>query len=250
MPATDFDDPLAPDDAPPSSSSPWSKPRALYEDKHLLVLFKPHELLSVPGRGEHKRDSLAWRAQQYWRNALIVHRLDMSTSGLLVMARSPQVHRLLSIAFAQRQVHKRYTAVVAGQLAAPPSNPGDGNAAEPGWGLIDKPLALDWERRPLHIVDEVQGKPSQTRWRVLPAPPGAPHYPIAHTRLDLEPITGRTHQLRVHLQSIGHPILGDPLYAQGVALGAAPRLLLHARELGFEHPISGKPMFFESPAEF
>ncbi|THT97831.1 RluA family pseudouridine synthase [Lampropedia puyangensis] len=218
------------------------KPRALYEDKHLLVLFKPHEMLSVPGRGEHKLDSLAWRAKQYWKNALIVHRLDMSTSGILVLARNPEIHRELSIAFAERRIHKRYTAVVAGVMSPP--------AAQDGWGLIDKPLILDWDRRPLHIVDNDKGKPSQTKWRILPAPSGAPHYEIAHTRLDLEPVTGRTHQLRVHLQSVGHTMLGDPLYATGEVLQAAPRLLLHARELGFTHPVSGKELFFEVPAEF
>lgn len=218
------------------------KPEALYEDKHLLVLYKPPELLSVPGRGEHKLDSLAWRAQQYWRNALIVHRLDMSTSGLLVMARSAEVHRLLSMAFAARQVHKRYTAVVHGAMTPP--------ATADGWGLIDKPLMLDWERRPLHIVDFAHGKPSQTRWRILPATSQDAHWPVPHTRIDLEPVTGRTHQLRVHLQSIGHTILGDPLYAQGEVLAAAPRLLLHARELGFTHPISGKNLFFDHAAGF
>lgn len=218
------------------------KPRALHEDKHLLVLFKPHEMLSVPGRGEHKLDSLAWRAQQYWKNALIVHRLDMSTSGILVLARNPDVHRQLSMAFAERRIHKRYTAVVEGVMDPPESND--------GWGLIDKPLLLDWERRPLHVVDFEKGKPSQTRWRILPAPDGAPVYPIAHTRLDLEPFTGRTHQLRVHLQSIGHTMLGDPLYAQGETLAAAPRLLLHARELGFTHPVTGKELFFDVPAAF
>lgn len=220
------------------------KPQCLYEDKHVLVLFKPHELLSVPGRGEEKRDSLAWRAQQYWRNALVVHRLDMSTSGLLVMARSPEVHRSLSMAFAQRQVHKRYTAVVHGRLPWPDAT----DATE--WQLIDRPLMLDWERRPLHIVDTENGKPSQTRWRILPDTPADAHWPVPHTRLDLEPVTGRTHQLRVHLQSIGHPMLGDPLYAQGAALEAAPRLLLHARELGFDHPVTGKPLFFESAVPF
>lgn len=217
------------------------RPQVLHEDKHLLVLVKPHEMLSVPGRGEHKRDSLAWRAQQYWRNALIVHRLDMSTSGVLVMARSPQVHRALSIAFAQRRVHKRYTAVVAGQMTPP-------DTAD-GWGLIDKPLMLDWERRPLHIVDWQRGKPSQTRWRILQAGSGDV-WPVTHTRLDLEPVTGRTHQLRVHLQSMGHPILGDSLYAEGAALQAAPRLLLHARELAFTHPVSGKEMAFTSSVPF
>ncbi|RMX07657.1 RluA family pseudouridine synthase [Corticibacter populi] len=225
---------------------PRIKPEALYEDKHLLVLFKPHELLSVPGRGEHKLDSLSWRAQQYWRNALIVHRLDMSTSGLLVMARSPEVHRALSIAFAERRVHKRYTAVVHGQLQPPVS--------ADGWGLIDKPLMLDWERRPLHIVDTEHGKPSQTRWRIIDMAEASsgtgPAYGVPHTRLDLEPVTGRTHQLRVHLQSLGHPILGDPLYASGTALEAAPRLLLHARELAFTHPVNGKEMRFERPPEF
>lgn len=226
-----------------SNSIPLSapKPEALYEDKHLLVLFKPHEFLSVPGRGEHKLDSLAWRAQQYWRNALIVHRLDMSTSGLLVLARSPEVHRLLSIAFAQRQIHKRYTAVVAGEMTPPESGE---------WGLIDKPLLLDWERRPLHIVDYEKGKPSQTHWRILPATPADKTRAIACTRVDLEPFTGRTHQLRVHLQSIGHTILGDPLYASGETLAAAPRLLLHARELGFTHPVSGKELYFERSPDF
>ncbi|KKW68213.1 hypothetical protein AAV94_06835 [Lampropedia cohaerens] len=219
-----------------------TRPKALYEDKYLLVLVKPHEFLSVPGRGEDKLDSLAWRAQQYWRNARIVHRLDMSTSGLLVLARSAQVHRQLSIAFAERRVHKRYVAVVAGAMAPP--------ATADGWGVIDKPLAFDWERRPLHIVDHDNGKPSQTRWRIALPPVGAPTYAIPHTRLELEPVTGRTHQLRVHLQSMGHPILGDPLYAQDAALRAAPRLLLHARELGFTHPITGEEMFFELPPDF
>ena len=208
-----------------------------HADAHLLVLEKPAGLLSVPGRGADKQDCLAARVQRLYPDALVVHRLDMATSGLWLMARGPGMQRLLSQAFAQRQVAKRYVAVVAGRLE--PVDPG-----ADGWCLIDLPLAADWPNRPRRIVDREGGKPSQTRWRVVPcADRGA-------TRLELEPLTGRSHQLRVHLQALGHPILGDALYAPPEVQALAPRLLLHATELRFAHPASGQPVAFASPAPF
>ena len=216
---------------------------ALYQDDDLLVLDKPAGLLSVPGRGDDKQDCLAARAQQTWRDALVVHRLDMATSGLMLMARSPDMQRRLGDAFAQRRVGKRYLAVVEGRLAAPPQ----------GWGLIDLPIAPDWPNRPLRVIDALHGKPSATHWRVLPdderwhAFADAASRATPCTRLELEPLTGRSHQLRVHLKALGHAILGDPLY--GAAL-RAQRLLLHAWRLELAHPRSGATMRFESPAPF
>lgn len=208
----------------------------VYVDEHLLVLDKPAGLLAVPGRGVDKQDCLSARAQRMWPDALVVHRLDMATSGLFVMARGLQMQRALAMAFESRQVSKRYVAVVAGALSAP----GDGPDA---WGTIDLPLAADWPNRPLQKVDHAAGKPSTTRWRVLRAEPTA-------TRLELEPLTGRTHQLRVHLAAIGHPILGDALYASPEVQAMADRLLLHACALRFAHPATREPLAFESPPPF
>lgn len=209
----------------------------VFADAHLLVLNKPSGLLSVPGRGEDKQDCLSRRAQARYPDALIVHRLDMATSGLLLMARSLVMQRALSQQFERREVHKRYTAVVDGQLRP---------AASPeGWGLIDLPIAVDWPRRPLRIIDAALGKPSQTHWRVL-AFDDAAH----NTRLELAPLTGRSHQLRVHLQALGHPILGDTLYAPEAAQAKAPRLLLHASALGFVHPATGETLAFDSLPDF
>ena len=216
--------PLPP--APPALVVPAGV-QAVYEDAHLLVLHKPAGLLCVPGRGEDKQDCLSARAQQRWPGALIVHRLDQATSGLVLMARSLAVQRLLSEAFATRQVQKRYVAVVQGALGQPqPQCP-----PESPWQLIDLPIAADWERRPLRVVDATTGKPSQTHWRAV-GYDSAQHT----TRVELEPLTGRTHQLRVHLSALGHPIVGDTLYAPPPH-HAGQRLLLHARELGFTHPI-------------
>jgi len=211
--------------------------RCIAADEALLVLDKPSGLLCVPGRGEDKQDCLSARAQAQWPQALIVHRLDMSTSGLVLMALSPLVQRQLSLAFEQRAVHKRYVAIVHGILSA--------DAADE-WQTIDAPIAADWPRRPLRIVDAA-GKPSQTRWRVLAHnPPGWP----GCTRVELEPITGRTHQLRVHLAHLGNPILGDALYASPAIAAAAPRLLLHAQQLGLAHPQSSEWREFHLPAPF
>lgn len=213
----------------------------LYLDEHLLVLDKPAGLLAVPGRGPDKQDCLSARAQALWPDALIVHRLDMATSGLLVMARGLPMQRALSLAFEKRQVHKRYRAVVAGALSEPE-------------GRIDLPLMIDWLNRPRSIVQHQHGKPSLTRWRRLDGPGWQPDvpapYPVITTRVELEPVTGRTHQLRVHLQAIGHPIVGDPLYATSEQQGWSSRLLLHACELSLPHPATGQALHFHSPCPF
>ena len=213
-----------------SCTQPGIEQRLIYLDEDLLVLDKPAGLLSVPGRGPDKQDCLSARVQARWPGALTVHRLDMATSGLLLMARNPHSQRQLSLAFETRQIHKHYVAVVHGQLQGGTQ------------GLIDLPLAVDWPNRPLQKVDSLHGKPSQTRWQIL-------EQAQDKTRLLLQPLSGRTHQLRVHLQAIGHPIVGDALY--GADAGPqAPRLLLHASALMFTHPLSGQSMHIESPPPF
>ena len=208
----------------------------LFADEHLLVLDKPPGLLCVPGRGADKADCLSARVQGVYADALVVHRLDMATSGLWLMARGVDSQRRLSDAFAKREVDKRYVAVVAGRLI-PSTND--------VWSLIDLPIAADWPNRPLRIIDRAGGKPSLTRWRVL-------GYDAAtdSTRVELEPLTGRSHQLRVHLKALGHPILGDALYAPADVQAKAARLLLHATQLQFAHPVSGATLQFTSPAPF
>ncbi len=206
----------------------------IHEDADLLVLDKPAGLLCVPGRGEDKQDCLSARAQARWPDALVVHRLDMATSGLVLMARSPAMQRALGDAFAQRRVHKRYEAVVDGLLPVSDT-----------WSLIDAPLMADWPKRPLQKVDALNGKPSRTRWRVKQL---LPDRDASH--LWLEPLTGRSHQLRVHLLSIGHPILGDPLYGSEAVRRRADRLMLHASELEFTHPGDGRVLRFESTPPF
>lgn len=214
--------------------------QVVHADDTLIVLDKPAGLLAVPGRGPDKQDCLSSRAQARWPDALVVHRLDMSTSGLVVMARGIDAQRALSRAFAERAVHKRYTAVVAGRLHSPRS---DGD-----WNVIDLPLMADWPNRPRSIVSAERGKPSVTHWRLAPQTPG-PHAGIT-TRLELEPVTGRTHQLRVHLQALGHPILGDALYASPEQQALAGRLLLHADTLALAHPLSGEWLSWHSPCPF
>lgn len=210
----------------------------LFADDALLVFDKPAGLLAVPGRGIDKQDALSTRVQRRYPDALIVHRLDMATSGLMLMARGPQVQRLLSKCFAERKVGKRYEAVVGGRVPPPADAPGN-------WGVIDLPIIVDWPRRPLRIVAPAQGQPSVTHWRVL-------SYDAAGdaTRLLLVPITGRTHQLRVHMQALGHPIVGDTLYAGAAAQTPSSRLLLHACALTLTHPVTGVNLAFESPAPF
>jgi tRNA pseudouridine32 synthase/23S rRNA pseudouridine746 synthase len=215
----------------------------VYADSHVLVVEKPSGLLCVPGRGADKQDCLARRVQSIYPDALVVHRLDMATSGLWLMARGPQVQRQLSRAFADRQVTKRYVAVVAGALEA-------GQQGGDGWAIIDLPLAADWPNRPRRVVDAARGKRSQTRWRTLPPSAHGGTLSQGSTRVELEPVTGRSHQLRVHLLAIGHPILGDALYAPAEAQALAERLLLHATGLRLAHPATGHPLSFSSPAPF
>ena len=204
----------------------------IHADAQCIVVCKPSGMLAVPGRGEAGRDCLSERVRSEYADALIVHRLDMATSGLMLLARGAEAQRTLSIAFARREVHKRYVAVAAGQMTTPE-------------GEIDLPLAADWPNRPRQQVDAVRGRPSLTRYRVLEIDDACDT-----TRLELEPVTGRAHQLRVHLLALGHPILGDALYATAEIQAAAARLLLHASSLGFAHPVGGVPMSFDSPPPF
>lgn len=222
---------------PYTGSQPPGVP-CLYADADLLVLHKPAGLLCVPGRGPDKQDCLSARVQTCWPEALVVHRLDQATSGLVLMARNLATQRALSTAFAERRIQKRYQAVVQGCWP-----PVEGGADT--WQLIDLPIAADWERRPLRVIDMLQGKPSQTRWRVLAADAST-----QTSRVELEPLTGRTHQLRLHLAASGHPILGDALYADALTAAGAPRLLLHATALQFVHPSTGQVLHHTCPADF
>jgi tRNA pseudouridine32 synthase / 23S rRNA pseudouridine746 synthase len=194
----------------------------LHVDDALIVVAKPAGLLSVPGRGEAGRVNLTAQVQATWPDALVVHRLDQATSGLILFARGAEAQRRLSMAFEARAVGKQYVAIVEGRVQGEQ-------------GEIAAPLIVDWPNRPRQIVSLEQGKPALTRWRCVER---AEH----RSRLLLEPVTGRSHQLRVHLQSIGHPIIGDELY------GRAPndRLLLHAARLVLAHPMHGRTVVFES----
>ena len=250
----------------------------VYRDAALLIANKPAGLLAVPGRGPDKQDCLSAWLQSAFPDALVVHRLDMPTSGLMVFARGAEMQRRLSQMFREREVEKRYVAVVAGRLDAA--------------GEVSLPIVADWPNRPLQKIDAENGKPSLTRYRLLchegpvraepdgttshstkpasgqvagyvearstPAP--SPFDPstssgqaelrangLGNTRVELEPVTGRTHQLRVHMAAIGHPILGDALYGDA---GSAPRLLLHASSLSFTHPARGEPLNFASSPPF
>ncbi|GAB4569473.1 MAG: bifunctional tRNA pseudouridine(32) synthase/23S rRNA pseudouridine(746) synthase RluA [Rhizobacter sp.] len=205
-------------------------PELIYLDDTLIVVEKPAGLPSVPGRAEGLQDCMASRVQALADDALVVHRLDMATSGLLVFARGKAAQRQLSQAFAQREVGKTYVAVVAGQVAQDS-------------GEIDLPLITDWPNRPRQKVDFDTGKPSLTRYRVLSR---SQH----DTRVALEPLTGRSHQLRVHLLALGHPIVGDALYAPPEVLARSTRLLLHAQSLSLAHPASGATLQFDSLAPF
>jgi tRNA pseudouridine32 synthase/23S rRNA pseudouridine746 synthase len=213
-----------------------SVPAALsfvYRDDALLAIDKPSGLLAVPGRTV--ADCVAARVQAEFADALVVHRLDMATSGLFLMARGAAAQRALSIAFARREVDKRYIAVVDGLLAAP---------AGDGWGEIALALAADWPRRPRQKID-AGGKPGLTRYRVL-----AHDAHLRRSRVELQPVTGRSHQLRVHLAAIGHPILGDTLYAPPSVQAQSARLLLHASALALTHPTRGERIAFASPPPF
>ena len=202
----------------------------VYQDDDVLVLNKPSGLLSVPGRQEIHKDSLQSRAQQQYPSATTVHRLDMETSGLIVMALNKPSHVSLSRQFEQRQIEKQYIARVYGHL-------------EQDSGVIEVPLICDWPNRPKQMVDFEKGKKALTHWSVIDREQQT-------TLLELKPVTGRSHQLRVHMLYIGHPIVGDQLYAEGDALAWSERLELHSQKLKFCHPVSANDMGFDVTATF
>lgn len=205
----------------------------LHVEPAFVVLAKPPGLLSEPGRGPDKRDSLLVRAQAVYPDARIVHRLDMMTSGVIVLAREALAHASLSEAFREREVDKRYEALVHGRPAADE-------------GEIDLPLVVDWPNRPRQVVCHDTGKPSLTHYRVA----GQVRVDGVGTltRIALTPVTGRTHQLRVHLASLGCPIAGDPFY--GIAGDPSPRMMLHACRFALPHPLTGEPLVFVSAVPF
>ncbi len=201
----------------------------IHEDHEIVIVNKPSGLLSVPGKGAHLADCLIARVQEVFPTALLVHRLDRDTSGVMVFALTPHAQRHLGLQFEKRQVKKIYVARVEGRL-------------EPKTGTVDLPLIVDWPNRPLQKVCHETGKPAQTDWRVQ-------RYGEGETRVRLFPKTGRSHQLRVHMLALGHVILGDPLYATGEAL-AHERLMLHSEELRLRHPDGGEGMTFRTKAPF
>lgn len=201
----------------------------LHEDHEIVVVDKPSGLLSVPGKGAHLADCLLARVQAAFPSALLVHRLDRDTSGVMVFGQTPHAQRNLSMQFEKRRTKKTYVARVAGKL-------------EPKTGIVDLPLTVDWPNRPRQKVCNEIGKPAETGWRVQ-------RYGEGETRVALMPKTGRSHQLRVHMLALGHPILGDPLYAKGTVAGH-PRMMLHAQELRLSHPESGRGMAFRSKVPF
>ncbi len=214
-----------------SSYSPPDSPLdVIHRDHAILVVNKPSGLLSVPGKGEHLADCLMSRIQAVFPEALLVHRLDRDTSGVMVFALTSAAQRHLGLQFENRQVKKTYVARVWGQVAQ-------------DTGTIDLPLNVDWPNRPRQKVDHAEGRPAQTDWRVVRREGDGT------TRIRLYPLTGRSHQLRVHMMEIGHPILGDPLYATGPARDY-PRLMLHSESLKLRHPDGGKGMTFSAPAPF
>lgn len=210
-------------------SPPMDPPRILHADGALVVVDKPAGLLSVPGRGEGKADCLIARLRVQFPGVLLVHRLDQDTSGLLVFALTPQAQAHLGQQFEARAVDKRYVARVWGVPAEPS-------------GRIDLPLIVDWPNRPRQMVCHATGRPARTDWRLLKAEG-------LTARVQLKPRTGRSHQLRVHMQALGHPILGDTLYAEGAGADF-PRLMLHAEKLGLTHPETGARLAFRAPAPF
>ena len=201
----------------------------LHDDSQIVVVDKPAGLLSVPGKGAHLADCLIARVQAVFPTALLVHRLDRDTSGVMVFALTPHAQRHLGLQFENRQTRKTYVARVWGRMADDA-------------GTVDLPLIVDWPNRPRQMVDPVNGRPAVTDWRVL-------RRAAEETRVQLMPRTGRSHQLRVHMLSLGHPILGDPFYAAGPARDH-PRLMLHSEVLQVRHPDGGQGLRFRAPCPF
>ncbi|MDA0720093.1 MAG: pseudouridine synthase [Proteobacteria bacterium] len=201
----------------------------LHHDHQVLLVDKPSGLLSVPGKGEDLTDCLIARVQRIFPDALLVHRLDRDTSGVMIFAMTPHAQRHLGLQFENRQTKKTYVARVWGEMADKT-------------GTVDLPLIVDWPNRPLQMVDHENGRSAVTDWRVVRVGGG-------ETRVRLMPKTGRSHQLRVHMLALGHPILGDPFYATGPARDH-PRLMLHSETLQFRHPDGGQGMRITAPCPF
>jgi tRNA pseudouridine32 synthase/23S rRNA pseudouridine746 synthase len=205
----------------------------LHISERLIVLDKPSGLLTVPGRGSTKADCLLSRVHVKYPDAMIVHRLDMATSGIVVMGRGPKYQRALSILFQERKVRKRYEALVDGQWKTTTE------------GEINLPMRADWPNRPRQKIDRLSGRPSQTLYRIISSDTSNDV-----SRIELMPVTGRTHQLRVHMESIGHPILGDELYGTERSRSKADRLMLHACYIEFAHPDTDATITVASSAPF
>ncbi|MGR3660374.1 MAG: pseudouridine synthase [Paracoccaceae bacterium] len=215
----------------PSSAykPPQSPLKILYDDHEVLLVDKPSGLLSVPGKGEHLADCLMIRIKAVFPEALLIHRLDRDTSGVMIFALTSTAQRHLGLQFEKRQTKKTYIAQVWGKVAEKT-------------GTVDLPIMVDWPNRPLQKIDFENGRSAQTDWRVV-------RYDEKSTRIRLYPKTGRSHQLRVHMKEIGHPVLGDPFYATGEALDA-PRLMLHAENFQFRHPDGGRGMSITAKSPF
>ena len=216
-----------------SMSSDYNPPQdpldILHDDHEVILVNKPSGLLSVPGKGEHLADCLIARVQAVFPQALLVHRLDRDTSGVMIFALTPHAQRHLGLQFEKRMTKKTYVARVWGEMSEKT-------------GTVDLPLIVDWPNRPLQMVDHENGKAAQTDWRVIRAKDG-------ESRVRLMPKTGRSHQLRVHMLALGHPILGDPFYATGAARDY-PRLMLHSETLQFRHPDGGQGTRITAKAPF
>ncbi len=214
----------------PAYAPPDEPLRLIHADHAIVLVDKPAGLLSVPGKGEDLADCLISRLHSVYPDALLVHRLDRDTSGVIVFALTPHAQRDLSMQFETRKTRKTYRAQLWGRL-------------EPKTGTVELPLNVDWPNRPRQHVDRENGRPAQTDWKVLG------YDENGNTRVRLFPLTGRSHQLRVHMKELGHPILGDPLYAEGPARDF-PQLMLHAESLRFNHPDTGRGETFTSPVPF
>lgn len=211
-------------------SPPDTPLEILHMDHMVLAVNKPSGLLSVPGRGDHLADCLQSRVEAAFPEALLIHRLDRDTSGVMVFALTPHAQRTINLQFEKRQTKKTYVARVAGRVTEPS-------------GTVNLPLIVDWPNRPLQMVDHERGKEAITDWKRLKASD-------SESRMRLFPKTGRSHQLRVHMLAIGHPILGDPFYAEGPERHDHPRLMLHAEELRLRHPDGGQGITFRAKAPF
>ena len=206
--------------------------KILYQDEHLLVVNKPEFLLSVPGRAPENKDCVITRLQQHFPEAVIVHRLDLDTSGLLIVPIKRAAMSHIARQFQERKIFKRYQALLWGKL-------------KQSYGTIELPIKADWPNRPKQQIDFLEGKHALTHYRVLHV-----NHEKNQTRIELNPISGRSHQLRIHCRELGHPVLGCDMYAHPEALAASKRLLLHASDISFRHPETSEIISVHSPVPF